>query len=396
MNSQSDSKTCRWGIMSTATIGQKNWQAIRLSGNGTVAAVASRNLSSSEKYINQLQAAVPFETVPEAVEGYQSLIDSPEIDAVYIPLPTGMRREWVIKAAEAGKHVLCEKPCALSYAELQEMVEVCRKNSVQFMDGIMYMHGPRLNSVREAIDTKIGKIKRITTQFSFFGDEEFDEGNIRTNSVLEPFGCLGDLGWYTIRFALWVMNYQLPNKVYGRMISTYKRDDSPNPVPMEIECGLQFADGVTSSFYNSFLTGHQQWAHVSGTEGSVHIPDFVLPFEGKEAKFSIFNSTSLITLSFLFILINLSKRFSGIKPDFIAVFFVIGNDVTLIFFDFKVDFFFSIFSFLCDSQEEQTSLSPNINPPHLTHLFFLLKNLNIPIIIYCFKSFSFYLKGESS
>ena len=290
MNSQSDSKTCRWGIMSTATIGQKNWQAIRLSGNGTVAAVASRNLSSSEKYINQLQAAVPFDTVPRAVEGYQSLIDSPEIDAVYIPLPTGMRREWVIKAAEAGKHVLCEKPCASSYAELQEMVEVCRKNNVQFMDGIMYMHGPRLNSVREAIDTKIGKIKRIATQFSFFGDEEFDEGNIRTNSVLEPFGCLGDLGWYTIRFALWVMNYQLPNKVYGRMISTYKRDDSPNPVPMEIECGLQFADGVTSSFYNSFLTGHQQWAHVSGTEGSVHIPDFVLPFEGKEAKFSIFNS----------------------------------------------------------------------------------------------------------
>eukprot|EP01047_Picozoa_sp_COSAG01_P016371 COSAG01_NODE_837_length_13203_cov_13.695055_3_plen_371_part_00 len=288
MNSQTDSKVCRWGIMSTATIGQKNWQAIQLSGNGTVAAVASRNLSSSENFINQLQASVPFEPAPLAVEGYQALLDSPEIDAIYIPLPTGMRREWVIKAAEAGKHVLCEKPCASSYADLQEMVAACRKNNVQFMDGIMYMHGERLNSIRNAIDTKIGKIKRIATQFSFFGDQEFDEGNIRTNSELEPFGCLGDLGWYTIRFALWAMNYQLPKQVYGRMISAYKREDSPSSVPMEIECGMQFEDGVTSSFYNSFLTGHQQWAHVSGTEGSVYVPDFVLPFEGTEAKHSIY------------------------------------------------------------------------------------------------------------
>ena len=290
MNSKSDSKICRWGIMSTATIGQKNWQAIKLSGNGTVAAVASRNLASSEAYIKQLQSTVAFEAVPDAVEGYQALLDSPEIDAVYIPLPTGMRREWVIKAAQAGKHVLCEKPCASSYSELKEMVAACRKNNVQFMDGIMYMHGPRLKSIRNAIDTKIGKIKRIATQFSFCGDQEFDEGNIRTNSELEPFGCLGDLGWYTIRFALWAMNYQMPKQVYGRMISDYKREDSPKAVPMEIECGLQFDDGVTSSFYNSFLTGHQQWAHVSGTEGSVYVPDFVLPFEGQETKYSIFKS----------------------------------------------------------------------------------------------------------
>ena len=288
MDSQIDPKICRWGIMSTATIGQKNWQAIKLAGNGTVAAVASRNLASSESFINQLQSAVPFATSPRAVEGYQALLDSPEIDAVYIPLPTGMRREWVIKAAEAGKHVLCEKPCASSYSDLQEMVAACRKNNVQFMDGIMYMHGERLKSVRQAIDTRIGKIKRIATQFSFFGDQEFDEGNIRTNSELEPFGCLGDLGWYTIRFALWAMNYQLPKQVYGRMIAAYKREDSPNSVPMEIECGLQFDDGVSSSFYNSFLTGHQQWAHVSGTEGSVFIPDFVLPFEGNQAKHSIY------------------------------------------------------------------------------------------------------------
>ncbi len=280
--------------MSTATIGQKNWQAIQLSGNGELVAVASRNVSSSEQFIRQCQAAVPFDKVPRAIEGYSRLLAADDIDAVYIPLPTGMRKEWVIRAAEAGKHVLCEKPCAGSHADLKEMVAACKKNNVQFMDGVMYMHSQRLQKIREAIDNRIGQIKRIATQFSFFGDEEFDESNIRTNSELEPFGCLGDLGWYTVRFALWVMNYETPKKVFGRTLAAHKRDDSPDSVPMEMECGLHFENGVTSTFYNSFITGHQQWAHVSGTDGSVFVPDFVLPYAGNKARFSIYNSEFLI------------------------------------------------------------------------------------------------------
>ncbi len=154
------------------------------------------------------------------------------------------------------------------------------------MDGVMYMHSQRMNRIRASIDTRVGKLKRIATQFSFCGGQEFDAGNIRTNSVLEPFGCLGDLGWYTIRFALWVMNYQAPKSVSARMLTAFKRDDSPDSVPMEIEGSLDFGDGVSSSFYNSFVTGHQQWAHVSGTEGVVSIPDFVLPYQGEQATFS--------------------------------------------------------------------------------------------------------------
>ncbi len=71
------------------------------------------------------------------------------MDAVYIPLPTGLRQEWVVRAAEAGKHVICEKPCAVSAADLSEMISACRKNRVQFMDGVMFMHNPRLGRVRE-------------------------------------------------------------------------------------------------------------------------------------------------------------------------------------------------------------------------------------------------------
>jgi len=275
---------CRWGIMSTATIGRKNWQAIQLSGNGHVVAVASRNASSSQKYIDECQAAAPFNETPRAIEGYENLISADDVDAVYIPLPTGMRKEWVIRAAQAGKHVMCEKPCACSADDLREMIEACNENNVQFMDGIMYMHGKRLEKIREAIGG-IGKLKRIATQFSFCGDQEFEEGNIRTNSTLEPLGCLGDLGWYTIRFALWTMNYEMPKRVIGRMLTDFRRDDSPKPVPMELSAELYFDNGVTSSMYNSFVTGHQQFAHISGTKGHIYVPDFVLPYAGGVAKF---------------------------------------------------------------------------------------------------------------
>lgn len=275
---------CRWGLMSTATIGRKNWQAIKLSGNGKVTAVASRSAASSQSYIDECQANVPFAEAPRAIEGYENLLAADDVDAVYIPLPTGIRKEWVIRAANAGKHVLCEKPCACNADDLAEMIAACKSNNVQFMDGVMYMHGKRLGEIKKALG-EIGELKRITTQFSFCGDEEFSKSNIRTNSELEPLGCMGDLGWYTIRFALWVMDYQMPQQVIGRFLKQHQRDDSPDAVPIEMEGELHFAGGVTSAFYNSFVTGNQQWAHVSGTDGNVFLHDFVLPYAGPRSSF---------------------------------------------------------------------------------------------------------------
>lgn len=283
----SSDSICRWGILSTAVIGNKNWQAIKLSGNGQVTAVASRSLEKAQAFIDGNQARVPFDKPPQALGSYEELLARPDVDAIYIPLPTGMRHEWVIKAARAGKHVMCEKPCARNAVELQEMIDACKQAGVQFMDGVMYMHSSRLPLVRRALEDSpgIGKLKRIACQFSFCADEAFHEGNIRTNSDLEPQGCLGDLGWYALRFALWVKRYEMPVRVQAQMIQQFQRPDSPQPVPMEVESRLEFADGVTACCYNSFLTGHQQWAHISGTEGHVMVRDFVLPFAGDQLEF---------------------------------------------------------------------------------------------------------------
>ncbi len=285
--------TCRWGFVSTAEIGKKNWQAIRLSGNGIVAAVASRDAGRSQAFIDECQRLVPFERPPRAYGSYEELIESPDIDAVYVPLPTGLRKEQVIAAARAGKHVLCEKPCAPSFDDLQEMTEACRSANVQFMDGVMYMHTKRLAAMRKALDdgTSVGKVRRITAQFSFCADEKWLSSNIRLDSGLEPQGCLGDLGWYCIRFALWVMNYRMPGTVSGRILTERKREGSPQAVPLEFSAEMVFGNSVSASFYCSFITHHQQWANVSGDHGYLHVNDFVLPYDGPEAGFDVSNAT---------------------------------------------------------------------------------------------------------
>lgn len=282
---------CRWGFLSTASIGQKNWKAIRLAENAKVTAVASRDKAKSEAFIAACNAHTPVEEIPVAHDSYDALIEDPNVDSVYIPLPTGLRKEWVFKAARAGKHVLCEKPCATDAAELKEMINVCSENNVQFMDGVMYMHTERLKQLQETInDGQLGDVKRIVSHFSFCSDDEFKTSNIRTDSSLEPHGCLGDLGWYTIRFALCAMGGQMPTKVRGTILSDLKRPESPEAVPMEFAGELFFENGASASFYNSFLTDHQQWASVSGTKGHLYIPDFVLPVSGNQLKFRVTNA----------------------------------------------------------------------------------------------------------
>ena len=278
------SSICRWGIMGAANIARKNWKAIRFAENATLTAVASREPSRAKEWLDANQAECPFATVPTACT-YDELLKRADVDAVYIPLPTGIRREWVVKAANAGKHVLCEKPCGPDAGELRAMIDACNANKVQFMDGVMFMHGKRLPLLRSTIDDgeTVGQLRRIATQFSFAAGDDFLKGNIRVSNALEPLGALGDLGWYNIRFSLFVMKYQLPTKVSGRMLTEH--GPAGATVPLEFSGELFWDNGVSASFYCSFNTELQQWAHVSGSKGSIAVRDFVLPYYGCEAEF---------------------------------------------------------------------------------------------------------------
>jgi predicted dehydrogenase len=279
-------KKLRFGFLSTANIGRKNWKAIFNSGNCVVTAVASRDVKKSRNYIDDCSREAAFETRPAALGSYDELLASNNVDAIYIPLPTALRKEWVVCAAKAGKHVVCEKPCAVSAASLGEMLSACRENKVQFMDGVMFMHSQRLARVRETLDdgASVGQIKRIVSQFSFPGTEAFFRGNIRVNAALEPAGCLGDLGWYDIRIALWALNWRLPREVSARALA-----QTDSSVPTDFSAELFFDGGVSAGLYCSFINFRQQWVNVSGTKGYLQISDFVNPFYGGELGFEVVN-----------------------------------------------------------------------------------------------------------
>jgi predicted dehydrogenase len=273
----------RFGFVGAAGIARKNWKAIRNTGNATVSAVGSRDIARARQFIADCESDAPMDERARAFGSYDELVVSKEIDAVYIPLPTGVRKEWVLKAACAGKHVVCEKPCGVSVGDLEEMIRVCGENKVQFMDGVMFMHSRRLEKLRGALEQDIGPLRRITSAFSFHGDESFFANNIRSNRELEPFGCLGDLGWYDIRLALWTMKEKLPRAVTGRILR------EASGVPTEFSGELFFED-VSSAFFCSFHAATEQWAVLTGTSGHIMFPDFVLPYYGDESSFEILNT----------------------------------------------------------------------------------------------------------
>jgi predicted dehydrogenase len=231
------------------------------------------------------------ELAPEArsYTEVEEILALPEVRAVVIATPAATHAELAIRALEAGKHVLVEKPVGVTASDVRDMLAACDRNRVQFMDGVMFMHSRRLDALRRTLDDgdSVGPIRRIAAQFSFNAPEGFLQANIRGNSRLEPHGCLGDLGWYTIRFALWVMKFELPTEVTARLLA---EAGQPDKVPFEISAEMLFPGGVSAAFYCSFRTENEQWASVSGTKGLVHVPDFVLPFYGDEVRFEVTNS----------------------------------------------------------------------------------------------------------
>ena len=187
--------------------------------------------------------------------------------------------------------MLSEKPVGTTGQDVREILAACRHSGVQFMDGVMFMHSGRMARIREVLNDgeSVGQIRRIVSHFSFRGSPEFFRGDIRLHSGLEPLGCLGDLGWYCIRFTICMLDGKLPTRVYGQLLTGQGRPDSPDAVPTEFSAELYFPDVVSASFYCSFLAEMQQWANVGGTRGSIHVPDFVLPHYDAEVSFEVSN-----------------------------------------------------------------------------------------------------------
>ncbi|KAG0480399.1 hypothetical protein HPP92_011257 [Vanilla planifolia] len=276
--------------MGCAGIARKVSRAIKLAPNATVVAVASRSEEKARRFIadNHLPEGT------RAHGSYDSLLDDPDVDAVYVPLPTSLHLQWAVAAADKGKHVLLEKPTALSVADLDRILEACEAKNLQFMDGTMWMHHPRTAEMQGLLHDpdRFGQLQLVSSIASFQSNPEFLQNDIRVKPDLDALGALGDLGWYCIRSILWAVDYKLPNKVVA----------FPNPIKNEagliISCGasLQWENGSAAMFHCSFLAHLTFELTIVGSRGTLTLSDFLIPFEENSAPFSFASDSRLSKL----------------------------------------------------------------------------------------------------
>ena len=252
-------KVC-WGILSTAKIGvQKVIPAMQQGAHCEVAAIASRNRSRAEEVAQSLDIA-------RAVDSYEELLAMPEIDAIYNPLPNHLHIPWTIKALQAGKHVLCEKPIGLSVNESRALLEERKKYPGQkVMEAFMYRHHPRWIKVKELVSSgAVGKVQAIHTIFSYYND---DPDNIRNKSDYGG-GSLMDIGCYCISAPRFILDEE-PAKVFGDM-----EMDTDFGIDRRTS-GIMESPTASATFTSATQMAPHQSVKIFGTQGSLEIP---IPF----------------------------------------------------------------------------------------------------------------------
>lgn len=250
----------RWGILGTAKINQRLVPALQKTENAELRAIASRSRERSE-------AAAQTWGIPLAYDTYEELLRDPRIDAVYIPLPNHLHAEWTMKAADHGKHILCEKPLAGTAAEAAKVVQHCRAKKVKLMEGFFWPHHPRAALLRQKLDQgAIGEVRRVTASFTF--QLELDTRNIRLHPEMAG-GSVMDVGCYPVYFARWVFQAE-PVRVFAT--ANFQHD-----VDMTMDGVLEFPGGRTALFDCGFTLPYRTHAEIAGTKGRVSIPRMWLP-----------------------------------------------------------------------------------------------------------------------
>lgn len=246
----------RWGILSTAHINRRLIPPMRQSERSTVVAVASRRLEQAREFAAKWD-------IPRSHGSYEALLADPEVDAVYIPLPNHLHGEWTVKAAEAGKHILCEKPLALSVAEVDRMVEAARRNDVVLLEAFQFRFHPQTAMVRRMIEAgELGEIHVSRAGFSFFIS---DPNNIRLKPDLGG-GCLGDVGCYPLSLMQGVLA-ENPVEVFGW------QKTGPSGVDVVFGGQVRFASGTIGQFDSGFQSPYRVGAEIVGSEGLLYLPE---------------------------------------------------------------------------------------------------------------------------
>jgi predicted dehydrogenase len=255
--------TLRWGLLSTASI----TGALLHSGHGEFVAVASRSADRAEAFARE-------RGIPRAHGSYEDLLSDPEIDAVYVPLPNSLHVPWSIRALEAGKHVLCEKPMSRHPADVERAFDVAEREGLVLMEAFMWRHHPQLERARELIaEGTIGALRVIRAAFSFAGRAADD---IRLQRDLEG-GGLMDVGCYCISGCRALAGTD-PERVYGEQVL------GGDGVDVAFAATLRFPGDVLATFDCGMSYAPRDELEAVGDEGSLFLDD---PWHGRESTIEV-------------------------------------------------------------------------------------------------------------
>ena len=259
----------RWGVLSLANIGLRHViPAILSSPEGRLVAVASRNPERAKELLSY---------IPDLrIHGdYESLINDPDIEAIYIPLPNSLHAEWTIRALEGGKHVLCEKPLAVTAKQGTSMVEAARVNNMLLMEGFMYRFHPQTIWALEQVHAgRIGSVKLVRSSFSFNLLLPPRPHDIRLQADLAG-GSLLDIGCYPVNFCRAVYGHP-PVAVAARVYTP-----ADGEVERSANAVLDFNNGRFGLIDCSFELPDRQVAEIIGEAGTITIPVPFVPGQGE-------------------------------------------------------------------------------------------------------------------
>jgi predicted dehydrogenase len=255
----------RWGILSTAHIARAAVvPAIKASRNGEVRAVGSRDGERSRAFASDL-------AIPQPYGSYPALLEAEDIDAIYVGLPNSLHREWTVKAAEAGKHVLCEKPLGATSSECEEMARAARENGVVLMEAFMYRFHPRTERVLKLVrESALGPLAAIQSAFTFRLRRSDD---IRLSKELAG-GALMDVGCYCVNVSRSLASAE---PVEAQAFATW----APSGVDSRLSGTLRFERGLVAQFDCALDLERRESYVVAGPEGHLSVDAAFVPGEGE-------------------------------------------------------------------------------------------------------------------
>lgn len=270
------STTVRWGFVGLGRIANSMAQILTQTEAGRLTACASRSKDKAEAFASRFGAGRAFDS-------WKDMLKWDGIDAVYVATPTHQREEICVAAANAGKHVLGEKPF-LSTPSLGRIISACKENHVAFMDGTHFTHHPRTISLQNDLCTLTGERRDLHSVLQF---KIHDKTNIRMQPALEPMGAIGDLGWYNMRSAV---EYIDPDAKVKTLTATIRRDRDTNAIT---GCAgvIAFHENSTLTWRCGFDAGSNRGdLTIEGSNGCVRMDTFHVPNEDGFASYAYNNN----------------------------------------------------------------------------------------------------------